>query len=105
MNDGQSETNDMKTTGREEASCRGSVGGYEMSGWRNPEDASWHVKVWPAGRPSGWIDYTVAAGIFELKIVAPAHKEAVLHMIGEWEAEHLKPKPGRSRAAAKSTMV
>jgi hypothetical protein len=97
MNDcGQSEKDDMKINGKEEASQtvikgkltrRGSLGGYEMSGWRYLEDVSWHVKVWPVGRPSGWIDYTVAAGIFELKIVAPAHKEAVMHVIGEWEAE------------------
>ena len=64
---------------------RGISGGYEVIGWRNSEDTNWHVKVWPAGRPSGWIGYTVTAGIFELKMVAQAHREAVLHMIGEWE--------------------
>jgi hypothetical protein len=66
---------------------RGIVGGYEVSGWRYVEDASWHVKVWPVGRPSGWIGYTVAAGIFELKMVAQAHKDAVMHVIREWETE------------------
>jgi hypothetical protein len=39
--------------------------------------------VWPVGRPSGWIGYRVAAGLFELKMVAQAHKDAVLHVIGE----------------------
>jgi hypothetical protein len=64
---------------------RGISGGYEVIGWRDREDANWHVKVSPVGRPSGWIGYSVTAGIFELKMVAPAHREAVLHMIGEWE--------------------
>jgi hypothetical protein len=50
--------------------------------------------VWPVGRPRRLIGYTVTAGIFELKIVAEAHKEAALQVIGEWEK--LKPKPGRS---------
>jgi hypothetical protein len=67
--------------------CRGTFGGYEVTGWRYFEDATWHVKVWPVGRPSGWIGYTVAAGIFELKIVAQADREAVMHVIGEWETE------------------
>jgi hypothetical protein len=64
---------------------RGTLDGYEVAGWRDGENASWHVKVWPVGRPSGWIGYTVTAGIFELKMVAQAHREAVLDMIGEWE--------------------
>jgi hypothetical protein len=111
---GTSETNDLKPNARERArqtsvtgkvTCRGTVGGYEVIGWRYVEDASWHVKVWPVGRPSGWIGYTVADGIFELKMVAQVHKEAVLHVIGEWEAERLKPKSGRSRASGKSGMV
>jgi hypothetical protein len=66
---------------------RGTMGGYEVTGWRYLEDDNWHVKVWPVGRPNGWIGYTVAVGIFELKIVAQAHKEAVLHVIGEREAK------------------
>jgi hypothetical protein len=52
---------------------RGIVGGYEATGWRDLEDASWHVKVWPVERPSDWIAYTGAAGIFELTIAAQAH--------------------------------
>jgi hypothetical protein len=67
--------------------CRGTFGGYEVTGWRYFEDATWHVKVWHVGRPSGWIGYRVAVGIFELDILAQAHKEAVLHVIGEWEAD------------------
>jgi hypothetical protein len=97
-------TNDMKANGRERArqtgmrgkvTRRGTLGGYEVTGWRYPEETSWHVKVWPVGRPRSWIGYTVAAGIFELRIVAQAHKEAVLQVIGEWETEKLKPKPRR----------
>jgi hypothetical protein len=51
------------------------------------KDASWHVKVWPTGRPSGGIGYRVAVGIFELKMVARAHKESVLHVIGDGRRE------------------
>lgn len=89
-------TNDMKANGRRRARQRGirskvtrrsTLGGYEVTGWRYVEDATWHVKVWPVGRPSDWIGYRVAAGIFELKMVTQAHKEAVLHVIGDWEAE------------------
>jgi hypothetical protein len=91
-----SATNDRKASGRKRArqtgirgkvTRRSTLGGYEVTGWRYVEDATWHVKVWPVGRPSDWIGYTIAAGIFELKMVAQAHKEAVLHVIGEWEAE------------------
>jgi hypothetical protein len=90
---GKSETNDLKpnalkrarqTSITDKVTCGGIFGGYEMTGWRYIEDATWHVKVWPVSRPSGWIGYTVAAGIFELKMVAQAHNEAVLHVIGEW---------------------
>ena len=61
--------------------------GYMVTGWRYLEDNSWHVKVSPRGHPSGWIGYTVTAGRFELKLVAPGHKEAILQLISEWEAE------------------
>jgi hypothetical protein len=64
---------------------RGTLGGYEVTGWRYFEEDSWHVKVWPVGRPGGWIGYTVTSGIFELKMVAQVHKEAILQMIGKWE--------------------
>jgi hypothetical protein len=93
---GKSETNDLKRNARERArqtsvtgkvTCRGTFGAYQVTGWRYVEDATWHVKVWPVDRPSGWIGYRVADGIFELKMVDQAHKEAVLHVIGEWEAE------------------
>jgi hypothetical protein len=75
---------------------RGSLGGYELTGWRYLEETSWNVKVWPVGRPRSWIGYTVTAGIMELKIVAQAHRDAVLQVIGEWETEELKAKPGQS---------
>jgi hypothetical protein len=65
----------------------GKWNGYMVTGWRYLEDSSWHVKVSPRGHPSGWIGYTVTAGRFELKVVAPGHKEAVLQLISEWEAE------------------
>jgi Anti-sigma-28 factor, FlgM len=93
---GKSVTNDLKPNARERAkqtsitdkvTCRGTFGDYEVTGWRYVEDATWHVKVWTVDEPSGWIGYTVAVGIFELKMVAQAHKEAVLHVIDEWETE------------------
>jgi hypothetical protein len=63
----------------------GTLGFYEVTGWRYPEDSSWHVKVWRAGRRNEWIGYTVTAGIFELGTGDQAHKEAALLMIREWE--------------------
>jgi len=65
----------------------GTLRGYIVTGWRYHEDDSWHVKVWHLGHQSGWIGYTVTAGRFELKVVAQGHKEAVLELISEWEAE------------------
>jgi hypothetical protein len=65
----------------------GTSRGYIVTGWRYHEDDSWHVKVWHVGHQSGWIGYTVTAGRFELKVVAEGHREAVLQLINEWEAE------------------
>jgi hypothetical protein len=65
----------------------GTMGGYQVTGWRYLDDASWHVKVWLVGRPGEWLGYTVTAGEFELKTGAQPQKEAVLHLISEWEAE------------------
>jgi hypothetical protein len=65
----------------------GSLGDYKVTGWRYVEDASWHVKVWLAARPGDWMGYTVTDGEFELKTGAEAHKETVLKLIAEWEAE------------------
>src|ERR1700691_2032948 len=67
---------------------RGSFVGYEVTGWRHMDTASWHVKVWPADRPSDWIGYTVTAGKFELTMFAQTQKEAVLHLIRQWETEY-----------------
>ncbi len=61
--------------------------GYVVTGWRNLEDASWHVKAWLVGRPSDWLGYTVTAGKFELETGTKADKEAVLRAINEWETE------------------
>jgi hypothetical protein len=96
----QSDTDEMKANMQKQArngTIRGKVtrsgmlDGYIVTGWRYPEDASWHVKIWHAGRPSDWLGYTVTAGIFELKTGAQAHKEAVMHVIGEWEAGIVEP--------------
>jgi hypothetical protein len=70
--------------------CRGTFGGYEVTGWRYFEGTTWHVKVWPTGRRSGWIGYRVAVGIFELTMVAQAHKDAVLQVIGNGKRSWLK---------------
>jgi len=92
----QSDSGDRKVNKRRQARCEtmkskvnraGKLRGYMVTGWRYLEDNSWHVKVWQLGHPSGWIGYTVTAGTFELKVVAHGHKEAVLQLIGEWEAE------------------
>jgi hypothetical protein len=80
--------NDRKTgTMKAKVTRSAALGGYHVTGWRYLEDASWHVKVWLAARPGDWIGYTVTDGVFELKTGAKAHKEAVLNVITEWEAE------------------
>ena len=50
--------------------------GYEVTGWRRLQDATWHVKVWIAGRPSDWMGYTVTAGKFELQTAASQRANA-----------------------------
>jgi hypothetical protein len=92
----QSDTGDRKVNRRKQArdgsmqskvTRAGALRGYVVTGWRYLERNSWHVKVWQLGHQSGWIGYTVTAGRFELKAVAQGHKEAVLQLINEWEAE------------------
>jgi hypothetical protein len=65
----------------------GTLGEYRVTGWRYLEDARWHVKVWLTARPGDWMGYTVTDGEFELKTGAKTHKETVLQLITEWEAE------------------
>jgi anti-sigma28 factor (negative regulator of flagellin synthesis) len=92
----QSETGDRKANKRRQARIEtmrskvtraSKLRGYMVTGWRYLEDNSWHVKVWQLGRPSGWIGYTVTDGRFEVKVAAQGHREAVLQLIGDWEAE------------------
>jgi hypothetical protein len=71
---------------------RGTFDGYEVAGWRHSDHPSWNVKVWLAGCPRDWFGYTATAGMFELKMFAPAQREAVLHAIGAWEADLVDPK-------------
>jgi hypothetical protein len=71
---------------------RGTFDGYDVAGWRHSDHPSWNVKVWLAGCPRDWFGYTVTAGMFELKMLAHAQREAILHAIGAWEAESLDPK-------------
>jgi hypothetical protein len=89
-------------TGLKKETGRGSFVGYEVTGWRYMNTPSWHVKVWPAERPSDWIGYTVTGGKFELKMFAQTQKEAVLHLIRQWETEYpnsaAPSTPGNSRS-------
>ena len=73
---------------RKKETGRGTFVGYEVTGWRYKDSASWHVKVWPAKRPSDWIGYTVTGGEFELKMSALPQKEVVLRLIRQWESEY-----------------
>jgi hypothetical protein len=93
---GQSDGSDMKAdvrkqtrsgTMKDKATRTGTFGGYEVTGWRYANDASWHVKVWRAGHPHEWMGYSMTAGVFELEAGDQAHKQAVLHAISEWEVE------------------
>jgi hypothetical protein len=79
---------------RDKVTCSGTFGGYDVTGWRYMDAASWHVKVWLSGRPGDWIGYTVTAGKFEVKMFAQAQKEAVLQLIRQWEAELPNCAPG-----------
>jgi hypothetical protein len=63
------------------------LGEYQVTGWRYLDDASWHVKVWLAARPGDWMGYNVTDGVFELKTGTEVHKETVLNVITEWEAD------------------
>jgi anti-sigma28 factor (negative regulator of flagellin synthesis) len=92
----QHDTGDRKVNKRRQArvqtmkskvTCAGKLCGYMVTGWRYLEDNSWHVKVSQRGHSNGWIGYTVTAGRFELNVAAQGHKEAVLQLISEWEAE------------------
>jgi hypothetical protein len=81
-----------RMTGHDKKVIRtGAVDGYQMTGWRYREDAVWHVKVWMNGHPGGWMGYTVKNGEFALKSGAKAHKEAISHMVREWDAETSAP--------------
>jgi hypothetical protein len=70
-----------RTASRDKVTCRGNWGGYEVSAWRYANDASWHLKVWPAGHPSEWIGYSMTAGVFEPETADQTHKEAAFHVI------------------------
>jgi hypothetical protein len=83
---GERAAREMKTS-KGKVTRSGAFGGYEVTGWRYMEDTSWQIKVWPTGHPGGWIGYTVTAGQFELKVLAEDQKNAVLHLIAEWDGQ------------------
>ena len=84
----ESGNNGARDGRRKKETGRGTFIGYEVTGWRYMDTASWHVKVWPVERPSDWIGYTVTGGEFELKMVALPQREAVLRLIRQWETEY-----------------
>jgi hypothetical protein len=79
-------------TMKDKVTRSGTSGGYEVTGWRYANDASWHVKVWRAGHQHEWMGYSMTAGVFELETGDQTHKEAALHVIGEWGCGKAEPR-------------
>jgi hypothetical protein len=73
-------------------------GTFEVSGWRYEGDFLWHLKVWPENRDVWRNIYKVMSGAFEPDTATDAEREAVLHLIAQWEHEHPKAHPSRIRS-------
>jgi hypothetical protein len=67
-------------------SRKGVLGGYEVTGWRYAEDATWHVKA--SRKSSHWLakTYVVRDGAFDREPAIANEKTAILSLIGQWEA-------------------
>jgi hypothetical protein len=72
---------------------RGEHGTCEVSGWRYEGNSVWHVKVWADNRDVQRNAYKIISDRFEPDAVSQAEREAVLHLIAEWEREQTKIHP------------
>jgi hypothetical protein len=64
----------------------GTVGGYEVRGWRYAGETAWHVKVKPKGGRREKA-YLVRDGEFNPQTATPMEAIVVLDLIEQWETE------------------
>jgi hypothetical protein len=76
----------MLPTPKSFLSRRGASGGYDVTGWRYPEDAAWHVKAWRTSRHQPAKSYMVTDGAFDREPATANEKIAILSLISQWEA-------------------
>jgi hypothetical protein len=76
----------MQPPPRSFVSRSGTVGGYEVRGWRYAGETAWHVKVKPksGGREKA---YLVRDGEFNPQTATPMEAIVVLDLIEQWETE------------------
>jgi hypothetical protein len=68
----------------------GTVGGYEVRGWRYVGETAWHVKVKPKGGRREKA-YLVKDGEFNPQTATPMEAIIVLDLIELWETETESP--------------
>jgi hypothetical protein len=66
-------------------SRKGVLGGYEVTGWRYAEDATWHVKASRKDSHRLPKPYVVRDGAFRPDTASPPEKAAILSLIAQWE--------------------
>lgn len=68
-------------------SRNGTIGQYEVRGWRYAEEGTWHLKVRLKGGDRYENSYLVKDGEFDPKTAPLEEKMVVLGLIAQWEAE------------------
>ena len=68
-------------------SRNGTVGEYEVRGWRYAEEDTWHLKVRLKGGSRYENSYLVRDGEFDPMTATLEEKMVVLGFIAQWEAE------------------
>jgi hypothetical protein len=68
-------------------SRNGTLGQYEVRGWRYAEEDAWHLKVRLKGGGRCENSYLVRDGEFDPKTATLEEKLVVLGFIAQWEAE------------------
>ena len=63
---------------------------YLVSGWRYSELPVWHITMQQPNKGKQGQSYLVVAGEFYPDSVSRAEREAVLHLIADWETEGRK---------------
>ena len=68
-------------------SRNGTIGEYEVRGWRYAEEDAWHLKVRLKGGGRHENSYLVRDGEFDPNTATLEEKMVVLGFIAQWEAE------------------